>query len=82
MRFFCVFYNISFLSSQNLQTVKELSTASESSNIYFEVTNTGKVRADEIAQVYLSPTQSNQQYKKQQNARILQNIRAFCLSFQ
>ena len=54
MRFFCVFYNISFLSSQDLQTVKELSTASESSNIYFEVTNTGKVRADEICGYQIS----------------------------
>ena len=56
-------YGLSYttFAYKNLQAVKELSTASESSNIYFEVTNTGKVRADEIAQVYLSPTQSNQQ---------------------
>lgn len=56
-------YGLSYttFAYKNLQAVRELSTASESSNIYFEVTNTGKVRADEIAQVYLSPTQSNQQ---------------------
>ncbi len=40
-------YGLSYttFAYKNLQTVKELSTASESSNIYFEVTNTGKVRA-------------------------------------
>ena len=55
-------YGLSYTTFEyeNLQTAKEISTSSESSNIYFEVKNTGKVKADEIAQVYLSPTNDSQ----------------------
>ena len=58
-------YGLSYTTFEykNLQTAKEISTLSESSNIYFEVKNTGKVKADEIAQVYLSPTNANQELR-------------------
>ena len=45
---------------KNLDMAKEIPTTQESTNIYFEVTNTGKVKSDEVAQVYLSPTQKGQ----------------------
>lgn len=56
-------YGLSYgtFAYKNLQVAEELPTTSEASNIYFEVTNTGKVKADEIAQVYLSPTDASQQ---------------------
>ena len=44
----------------NLKTDKEVSTADQSISISFEVKNTGKVVADEIAQIYLSPTDDSQ----------------------
>lgn len=55
-------YGLSYTSFayKNLKVAQEISTSSESSNVFFEVTNTGKVRADEIAQLYLSPTQADQ----------------------
>ena len=37
-----------------------MSTADQSISISFEVKNTGKVVADEIAQIYLSPTDDSQ----------------------
>lgn len=55
-------YGLSYthFAYKNLKVAQEISTASESSNVFFEVTNTGKVKADEIAQLYLSPTQAGQ----------------------
>lgn len=55
-------YGLSYTTFEykNLKTAQEISTSSESSNIFFEITNTGKVKADEVAQVYLSPTNANQ----------------------
>lgn len=55
-------YGLSYANFEykNLKVAQEISTATESSNIFFEVTNTGKVKADEIAQLYLSPTQTGQ----------------------
>lgn len=44
----------------NLEVPAEVKTSDESLQIAFEVANTGKMDADEIAQVYLSPTQENQ----------------------
>ena len=44
----------------NLEVPTEVKTSDESLHIAFEVANTGKMDADEIAQVYLSPTQENQ----------------------
>ena len=45
---------------QNLQVEGEPSTTDESMTFSFEVKNTGKVAADEVAQVYLSPTSADQ----------------------
>ncbi|MBQ9677492.1 MAG: glycoside hydrolase family 3 C-terminal domain-containing protein [Prevotella sp.] len=47
----------------NLQIDKEAATNSETVNLSFVVKNTGKVAADEIAQVYLSPTTPDQQIR-------------------
>ena len=44
----------------NLQISKEASTSDESINLSFEVENTGKVAADEIAQIYISSTKDDQ----------------------
>lgn len=45
---------------QNLQMAQEANTADESIVVRFDVKNTGKVVADEIAQLYLSPTNAQQ----------------------
>ena len=45
---------------QNLQVEGEPSTTDESVTFSFEVKITGKVAADEVAQVYLSPTSADQ----------------------
>ena len=45
---------------QNLQVEGEPLTTDESMTFSFEVKNTGKVAADEVAQVYLSPTSADQ----------------------
>ena len=47
----------------NLKVAKEASTADQSIDVSFEVKNTGKVAADEIAQLYLSPTDDKQQIR-------------------
>ena len=47
----------------NLQIDKKAATNSETVNLSFVVKNTGKVAADEVAQVYLSPTTSDQQIR-------------------
>lgn len=82
-------YGLSYTTFEykNLETAKEISTSSESSNLYFEVTNTGKVKADEIAQVYLSPTDASQKIRPiqlQGFARISLNpgeTRRICIKF-
>ena len=45
---------------QNLKVTESANTSDASVSLSFEVKNTGKMAADEIAQVYLSPTSDNQ----------------------
>ena len=45
---------------QNLVVGKEVSTADQCVNLTFEVKNSGAMAADEIAQIYLSPTAEGQ----------------------
>ena len=45
---------------QNLKANAEVETSAESVNMTFEVKNTGKMAADEIVQIYLSPTSASQ----------------------
>ena len=45
---------------QNLKVAESANTSDASVSLSFEVKNTGKMAADEIAQVYLSPTSDNQ----------------------
>jgi beta-glucosidase len=55
-------YGLSYATFEysNLKTDQETSTTSEGIVLSFDVKNTGKMAADEIAQVYLSPTTDNQ----------------------
>ena len=55
-------YGLSYTTFEysDLKVEGDFSTASPSVNLTFVVNNTGKMAADEIAQVYLSPTSSNQ----------------------
>ncbi len=55
-------YGLSYTTFEysDLKVEGDFSTASQSVNLSFVVTNTGKMAADEIAQIYLSPTSSNQ----------------------
>lgn len=55
-------YGLSYTEFEyaNLQLDEEVSTDSEVFHLSFEVKNMGKVKGDEIAQIYLSPTQSGQ----------------------
>ena len=55
-------YGLSYTTFEysDLKIEGDFSTASPSFNLSFVVNNTGKMAADEIAQVYLSPTSSNQ----------------------
>ena len=48
---------------QNLNADAEVETSAESVNMTFEVKNTGKMAADEIVQIYLSPTSASQQIR-------------------
>ena len=48
---------------QNLKADAEVETSAESVNLTFEVKNTGKMAADEIVQIYLSPTSASQQIR-------------------
>lgn len=50
-------------SYDNLQVDKDASTVSDGIEISFTVTNTGKVKADEIAQVYISPGEENSELR-------------------
>ena len=47
----------------NLKVNSEASTADQSIGLSFEVKNTGEAAADEIAQIYLSPTSDDQQIR-------------------
>ena len=48
---------------QNLKVDSAATTADQSISLSFEVKNTGQVAADEIAQIYLSPTADDQQIR-------------------
>ena len=45
---------------QNLQVNSEAQTSDDSVELTFQVKNTGSVKADEVAQIYLSPTTESQ----------------------
>jgi beta-glucosidase len=47
----------------NLQMPKEVKTDEQSLTLRFDVKNTGKMAADEIVQIYLSPTKADQQIR-------------------
>ena len=55
-------YGLTYTSFEykNLKVDKEASTSDLLVNVSFEVKNTGDMAADEIAQIYLSPTSSDQ----------------------
>ena len=55
-------YGLSYTTFEynNLKVDTEASTADQGINLSFEVKNTGKVAADEITQIYLSPTADDQ----------------------
>ena len=59
----------------NLSIASEVNTDDETVMLSFDVTNTGKVEADEIAQLYLSPTSANQNIRPRQ----LQNFKRISL---
>ena len=58
-------YGLSYTTFEykNLKVDGEVQTTDQSINLSFEVKNTGQVTADEIAQVYLSPTAEDQQIR-------------------
>ena len=58
-------YGLSYTTFEysNLAMSNEASTGDENVTITFDVKNTGKMAADEIAQVYLSPTDESQQIR-------------------
>ena len=47
----------------NLKINSEASTTDESISLSFDIKNTGQMAADEVAQIYLSPTSDNQQIR-------------------
>ena len=53
----------SSFSYDNLKMDKEAGTSDECVNLSFDVTNTGSVKADEIAQIYLSPAEDDMNLK-------------------
>lgn len=55
-------YGLSYTSFEysDLQVEDVVNTRSESTTLSFKVRNTGTVKADEIAQIYLSPTEEGQ----------------------
>ena len=55
-------YGLSYTTFEysNLKLAGEASTSDESVSLSFEVRNTGKMAADEVAQIYLSPTSEDQ----------------------
>ena len=58
-------YGLSYTTFEyaNLKVNGEASTTDESISLSFDVKNTGQMAADEIAQIYLSPTADNQQIR-------------------
>ena len=58
-------YGLSYTSFEyaNLKVNNEAKTTDESISLSFDVKNTGKMAADEIAQIYLSPTSEDQQIR-------------------
>ena len=58
-------YGLSYTTFEylNLKTDKEVETSAEGVNVTFEVKNTGKMAADEIVQIYLSPKDASQQIR-------------------
>ena len=58
-------YGLSYTSFKydNLKVDKEAKTSDKFVKLSFEVTNTGKMTADEVAQIYLSPTSNDQQIR-------------------
>ena len=55
-------YGLSYTTFEysNMQTDKEVQAKDQCINLSFEVKNTGEIAADEVAQIYLSPTRDNQ----------------------
>ena len=55
-------YGLSYTTFEyaNLEATPEVTTNDESFNLTFDVKNTGKVAADEVAQIYLSPADKSQ----------------------
>ena len=55
-------YGLSYTTFEysNLKVDKEAATNSDAISITFDLKNTGKMAADEVAQIYLSPTAANQ----------------------
>ena len=55
-------YGLSYTTFEysNLKVAGEASTSDESISLSFEVKNTGEIAADEVAQIYLSPTSAEQ----------------------
>ena len=58
-------YGLSYTSFeyQNLQVNSEAQTSDDFVELTFQVKNTGEVKADEVAQIYLSPTQESQKIR-------------------
>ena len=58
-------YGLSYTTFEykNLQVNSEAQTTDESVEVTFQIKNTGQVAADEIAQIYLSPTAEGQQIR-------------------
>ena len=58
-------YGLSYTTFEyaNLEATPEVTTNDESFNLTFDVKNTGKVAADEVAQIYLSPADKSQQIR-------------------
>ncbi len=58
-------YGLSYTTFEykNLQVNSEAQTTDESVEVTFQIKNTGQVAADEIAQIYLSPTSASQQIR-------------------
>ena len=58
-------YGLSYTTFEysNIEATPELTTKDESFTVTFDVKNTGKMAADEVAQIYLSPTDKSQQIR-------------------
>ncbi|WP_028906610.1 glycoside hydrolase family 3 C-terminal domain-containing protein [Xylanibacter ruminicola] len=58
-------YGLSYTTFEyaNLEATTEVTTKDESFNLTFDVKNTGKVAADEVAQIYLSPADKSLQIR-------------------